>query len=49
MIWKEEIEEARIDIGEYASEMSDQEIEDILRQIKRMAIFIVDFIEREWE
>lgn len=49
MIWKEEIEEARTDMWKYASEMSDQEIEDILRQIKRMAIFIVNFIEREWK
>ncbi len=47
MIWKEEIEEARVDMGKYASTMSDEEIEDILRQIKKMAIFIVNFIERE--
>jgi hypothetical protein len=49
MIWKDEIEEARIDMGEYASEMSDQEIEDILRQIKKMAIYVVNFMEREQE
>jgi hypothetical protein len=34
-------------MGKYASTMSDEEIEDILRQIKKMAIFIVNFIERE--
>ena len=47
MIWKDEIEEARIDLGEYASAMSDQEIEDILWQIKKMAIYVVNFMERE--
>lgn len=49
MIWKEEIEEARVDMGEYACAMSDQEIEEILRQIKKMAVFVVNFMEREQE
>lgn len=49
MILKDEIKEARIDMGEYASAMSDKEIEDILWQIKKMAIYVVNFMEREQE
>lgn len=49
LISLEEINEARIDMGDYASDKSDEEIEELLYQIKRMAIFIVDFVEREDE
>ena len=47
LISLEEINEARIDMGDYASEMTDEEIEELLYQIKRMAMFAVEFIERE--
>lgn len=49
LISLEEINEARIDMGDYASDMTDEEIEELLYQIKRMVIFIVDFIEKEDE
>lgn len=36
-------------MGDYDSDMTDEEIKELLYQIKRMALFIVEFIEREWE
>lgn len=36
-------------MGKHASEMTDQDIEEILWQIKKITIFIVSFMEREKE
>ncbi|WP_288460446.1 hypothetical protein [uncultured Chryseobacterium sp.] len=47
MDMNEEIQEARVDMGEYASEMTDEEIKEILYQLKTMATFVVDFIHNE--
>jgi len=43
----DDINEARIDMEDYASEMTDEEIEELLYQIKRIAIFIVEFVEKK--
>ena len=42
MDMNEEIQEARVDMGEYASEMTDEEIKEILYQLKTM--FYYSFI-----
>lgn len=46
---KNEIEQARIKMGEYACRMTDDEIEVLLSQIKKMVTLAVELVEREME
>ena len=42
----EEITDARIKMGDHASNMTDQEVEELLCQIKKMVTLAVEIVER---